>query len=166
MTDPNLHHLDREKASQLALIMSSGCPAEQAMGYFLPDLDPVDRGPVMRRWLASEAFAKAVERLQGKSWQAMSLEERIRYAIDKHYTEHAYFLYTNNYVSLTGAERQKADTCRAVLEAKLAGLAGKGNPLDNFWQDLVAGRISLPTGPVAAPILTLPTPPAGGGSES
>ncbi len=161
MSDPNLHHLDSEKAYQLALIMSSGMPAEDAMGYFLPDLDPIDRGPVMRRWLASENFAKAVNRLQGKAWQEMSLEERIRYAIDKHYTEHAYYLYTHNYASLTGADRQKADTCRQVLEAKLAGMAGKMDALNSFWSDLVGGKIKLPVATTPA----LPAPPFGAGSN-
>lgn len=166
MTDPNLHHLDADKAHQLALIMSSGMPAAEAMGYFLPDLDPVERAPVMRRWLASEAFARAVNKIQGKSWQQMSLEERIRFSIDKHYTEHAYYLYTHNYAELSGNERQKADICRSVLEAKLSGMAGKMDALNSFWSDLVGGKLKLPQQLPAMASMPAPTPPFGGGSES
>jgi hypothetical protein len=74
-------------------------------------------------------------------WQEMSLQERIQYAIDKHYAEMAYFLYSRNYADLQGAEKAKADTCRMTLEAKLAGMAGKLDALSQFYADLASGKI-------------------------
>jgi hypothetical protein len=130
-------------------VLSSGMPPEDAMAYFLPDMDPVDRLAVMRRWLPSANLQHAIRALQGKSWTEMDLQERIKISIDKHYTEVAYFLYTHNYASLTGADKTKADTCRQVLEAKLAGMAGKTDALSSFWNDLVSGKVKL-NGPAMA----------------
>ena len=79
----------------------------------------------------------------GKSWQEMSLEERIHFSIDKHYSEMAYFLYSHNYSQLVGTDRQKADICRQALEAKIAGTAGKMGPLEQFWADIKTGKVTL-----------------------
>jgi hypothetical protein len=81
----------------------------------------------------------------------MSAEERIRFAIDKHYNEMAYFLYSHNYGELSGPDKAKADTCRQALEAKLAGTAGKFTPLDEFWNDMRAKLAAQRAGPVALP---------------
>ena len=95
------------------------------------------------KWLQTKVVQDAIVALQGKDWTQMTAEEKIRTAIDKHYTEMAYYLYSRNYVDLSGAEKTKADTCRTALEAKLAGTAGKLSAVETFWSDVVAGRIKL-----------------------
>lgn len=138
----------REQASQFVILLSAGLPASDAIRYFLGD-EP-DGGwteaaiqRFLARWAAHPSVAAAQKRLMGKEWQELSAEERIKYALDKHYAEMAYFLFANNYGSIGGADKVKADTCRGVLETKLAGMAGKLDPLSNFLQDIMAGRVKL-----------------------
>lgn len=133
----------RAEAHELALMLAAGLPGEEAVVYFF-EL-PEDAIAARKDWLASHELAAAIETLQGKKWQAMSSDERIQLAIDKHYNELAYFLYSRNYVTLTGADKAKADTCRVALEVKLAGMAGKGDPLTRFWDDVRSGRVTLGT---------------------
>lgn len=134
-----------ETAHQLAVMVTSGMPTREAIRYFLPE--GISEGLAAKQheaWIGSKEYARAVQRLQGKPWQEMSLEERIQHSIDKHYSELAYFLYSRNYAELTGHERAKADTCRQVLEAKLAGLSGQQDGLTRWWADVQAGRAKLP----------------------
>lgn len=153
-----------EQARQFALILSSGMPSEEVIRYFLPDdaateLTPTFISNLHNKWMSSADVQRAIKQVQGKSWQEMSLEERIKFSVDKNYTEMAYFLYANNYASLTGADKIKADTCRTTLETKLAGLAGVLNPLEHFLKDFTTGKISLPTIrvlPAEGPLKSIP----------
>lgn len=133
----------KEQAQQFALMLSSGMPSRDAIRYFLPEGE-VTEGMIARQhdvWMRSKEVSAAVQALQGRPWQEMRVEERIKLAIEKHYSEMAYFLYSHNYAELVGAEKQKADTCRNALEVKLAGLAGKLDPLSRFYDDLISGKI-------------------------
>ena len=135
----------KEDALQLALMLNSGMPSLDAMRYFYPDDDPERVRFEHDRWLRTRSVQSAIKTVQnGKSWQDMSLDERVKFAVDKHYSELAYFLYTNNYTLLSGQDRQKADICRAALEAKLAGTAGKMDALTSWMEDIRAGRVKLP----------------------
>ena len=49
----------------------------------------------------------------------------------------------HNYSDLNGAEGQKADTCRQVLETKLAGLSGKMDAMSRFMEDVVNKKVRL-----------------------
>lgn len=134
-----------EEALQFAMMLDSGMPSTEAIRYFHnPDGESEFNIKVIHdAWMRSQQVKKAVLQLQGKMWQEMSVEERIKYAINKHYSEMAYFLYAHNYASLTGADKTKADTCRAVLETKLAGMAGKMDALTRFYDDVANGRVKL-----------------------
>lgn len=135
----------KQEALQLALMLTAGMPTLDAVRYFYPDDEPERVKFEHDRWLRSNHVKSAVKTVQnGKSWQEMSLDERIKFAIDKHYSELAYFLYTNNYATLTGADRQKADVCRAALEAKLAGTSGKMDALTSWFDDVKSGKVKLP----------------------
>ena len=119
------------------------------MGYFLPpSTDATELKLTLTSWLASSAIKGAILKLQGKSWQDMTLDEKISYSVDKTYAEMAWFLYSHNYSQLMGAEKAKADTCRVALEAKLAGNAGKLGPIESFWQDIKSGKVQLKGLPV------------------
>lgn len=150
MIDANSDRPSKDEALQLALMINAGMPTLEAMRYFYPEDDPERVKFEHDRWMRSSHVKAAVKHVQyGKNWQEMSLDERIKFAVDKHYSELAYFLYTHNYATLSGAERQKADICRAALEAKLAGTAGKMDALTSWFDDVKTGRVKLPT--VAVP---------------
>lgn len=136
----------REQADHFALMLASGMPSMEVMSYFLPESSgPQEIEFAHNRWVRSKEIQAAILRLQGKAWQELPLEDRIRLAIERHYSEMAYFLYTHNYGSLSGSEKQKADTCRQALEAKIAGMAGKMDAITRFWDDVQSGKISLKT---------------------
>lgn len=150
--------LTQEIAFQFAVMLTSGMPAEDAIRYFIPEDDPDPLGTAkttLSKWLRSTHVKQALKTLQGRSWQDMSGEERIKSALDLHYNQLAYFLYSHNYASLVGADKAKADTCRQALEAKLAGMAGKGDFLSRFFDDVQSGRVKLV--PPASPIKVLPS---------
>lgn len=130
-----------EQAFQFAVMLSSGVPSKEAIPYFYPDVPAEDYPAILKLWLKSAAVSAAIEKLQGKRWQEMSLDDRIKYAIEKQYAEMAYFLYSRNYAELGGADKSKADTCRTTLEAKLAGMAGKLDALSQFYQDMRDGKV-------------------------
>lgn len=136
-----------DTAVAFATMLSAGCPPGEAVRYFLPTdeggLAPSFVSAMAEKWLTHSLVQRAIKKLQGGDWTELTAEGRIRLAIDKHYTEMAYFLYSRNYVDLTGQEKSKADTCRAALEAKLAGTAGQASALELFWADVTAGRVSL-----------------------
>lgn len=141
--------LNADIAWQFALMLQSGMPVSDIMCYFLPDSSEGERNSIAAGWTRSKLLQEAVNKLNGKEWEKMSMEERIQKSIDKHYSELAYFLWTRNYSQVSGLDKTKADTARSVLETKLAGLAGQRNPLEAFWADLKSGKVNLPNGPLA-----------------
>lgn len=136
-------NVTKDQAYQFAVMLSAGVPGGEAIRYFFPDENPTSQKAWLEKWMRSEEVQKAIILLQGKSWEKMSTEEKIQFAIDKHYVEAAYFLYSHNYAELVGADKTKADTCRQVLETKLAGMAGKMDALSQFWADITNGKIKL-----------------------
>lgn len=135
--------MDKLIAEQFALMLGSGMPPAEIIPYFLPDEQPDLQKATLAKWLKSKELQAAVRHNQGKGWPEMSVEEKLRFSIDKHYTEMAYFLYSHNYSELQGSEKTKADTCRQALEARLAGMAGKVDALSRFFDDLSSGRLSI-----------------------
>lgn len=137
---------DRDTAMQFAIIISSGMPHAEAIRYFYPDEEnPTNLRALLNQWLKLDVVKEAILALEGKAWQERTLEEKIKFSIDKHYSELAYFLYSHNYAELEGAARAKADVCRQTLETKLAGMAGKMDALSSFWADVASGKLNLAT---------------------
>ena len=132
-----------EQAEQFVQMLMAGLPSNIAITYFFYD---EQAAAVHDRWVKSRAVQLATKKLQGnKNWQDMTTDERIQRSLDKQYNEMAFFMYSNNYATLTPAERQRADICRQTLEQKIAGMAGKLNPLVQFYEDLKSGRVKVPT---------------------
>lgn len=140
--------LTKEIALQFALMVNSGMPPLEALAYFFPDLDPQTLAEQLRVWTRDPQYQEATLTLQGKAWQKMSLDERMKYSVDKHYAECAYFLYSHNYATLMGSDKQKADTCRVVLETRMAGNAGKNDPMSKWIADIASGSVKLPALPM------------------
>jgi hypothetical protein len=136
----------KDQAEQFALMLSVGLPPNEAILYFIPEEDASDPSLVVAyrdRWLSSPQVRAELNRLQGGSWEAMPLQARIQTALDKHYAEKAYFLYSHNYSELSGAELSKAQEARKVLEAKMAGTSGKVDALSQFLDDLRTGKAKV-----------------------
>lgn len=131
----------------------SGVPPEDALRYFLDEdvvVDSLTLTQWAKVWQKSRLVLAALVGLQGGDWATLSPQQRIQLALDKTYNEMAYLLYTRNYAAESNPNvKQKMDTCRTSLEAKLAGTAGKLNSLEEFFADLKSGKLKLNT-PVAA----------------
>ena len=135
-----------DEATQFALMLKSGMPSISIIAYFYDDVDAHTLRAEHERWVRSKRILAAIRRVQGKGWEEMNLTEQITFSSDKHYAELAYFLYSHNYSELSSsADVTNADTCRKVLEAKLAGTTGKLSPLETWFQDIKDGRVILPT---------------------
>lgn len=132
-----------EEAFQFAMLLQAGLPASEAITYFVETSDPAELGETLQKWLRSRAVKRSLLRLLKRPWHEMSLDEKIRHALDFHYASLAYFLFSHNYSEAGQADKAKADTARAALEAKVAGMAGKSDALSRFIEDLNAGRLSL-----------------------
>jgi hypothetical protein len=143
-------------------MMNAGMAPDQAIIYFLGDGDwtPGAINAVLDRWLGSQAVKRAWKVVMGGAWQDLDLDRRIGFALDKHYSELAYFLYTHNYSSVGGSDLTKANTARGVLETKVAGMAGKGDALTQFMAELQSGKLKL-----GQPLKVLPAPSSGSGPE-
>jgi len=148
----------KEQALHFALLLGSGMPSYDAIRYFLPPDEPNVAEQTIKAlhdgWMKSSALKTALLQVQGKAWQDRTMEEKIQFAINKHYTELAYFLYSHNYVDTTGTDLTKINQARQVLEAKLAGMAGKMDALTRFWDDVTTGRVKLE--PVKPTVNVLP----------
>lgn len=142
-----------EQAIQFAVMLQAGLPAADAIAYFTDSADPLELAHMLEAWRRSRAVKRAMLSLMGKPWQGMSLDERIRYALDIHYAQLAYLLYSSNYAEVGSNDKSKLDTARVALEQKLAGLAGKGDALSEFFADLKSGKVKLNPVPVPLPKL-------------
>jgi len=149
------------EAHQYALMLHVGLPVQEAIQYFLSDeerLHEVMIAGMMEKWNRSKLVREEVTKLLGKGWEEMSLDERVGVAIDKHYAEMAYFLFSHNFGELGGADWSKSMEARKVLEAKMAGTSGT-NPMEDFWRDIKSGKIQLGRAiPVPAPETHLQDP--------
>lgn len=136
--------LTAPEAETFALLLLAGAPARVAATYFAgPGADDEDLQDAANQWSdQSEVKQELLKLTGGVPWHRLSDEERLQLAMKKHYAEMAFFLWTHNYGELSGGDRQKADTCRESLERKLAGTAGKGNALDQFYEEVI-GRYKM-----------------------
>lgn len=142
-----------EQARAFALMLTHGLPGIDAIAYFFPDEEDVallqhDLGA----WGRCAAVRRAFKQVQGGEWHELAPAQQIELAINKHYCELAYILYANNYAELEGLMKQKADTARVALEAKLAGNAGKMDALSAWMDDIRTGKVKL-GGTKALPVL-------------
>lgn len=133
-----------EEADAFALMLQSGLPAGDAICYFTDSSDPVVVGQMVQNWQRSRLVKKAIRQLMGKNWQDMTPEEKLKTAIDKHYTDLAYMLWSRHYLEADAGMKGKLDSARTAIEAKLAGQAGRTDALTRFFDDISSGRLNLP----------------------
>jgi|TARA_R100001086_G_scaffold199110_2_gene115380 hypothetical protein len=132
--------LTQAEAQQFAQIVLSGAPIPEAVRYFWDVTLTEDQAARYEQaWPRQPEVVAAVEAQSGGApWHLLTDGVRWERALQKHYNELAYFLWTTNYAECVGAEKIKADTCRAAMEAKVAGMAGRESPLATFYHELLA----------------------------
>lgn len=133
-----------QQAGEFALMLLAGLPARDAIDYFVSVEDPMELAGVLKAWMKSSTVRAAIRRLEGKPWQHLSVEERMQSALNTHYSQLATLLRTSNYIEAGPGEKTKMDSARQALEAKIAGQAGRGDALSQFFSDITAGRVKLP----------------------
>lgn len=132
---------DESAALQFAVMLQAGLPAAEAILYFTDETDPGVLRDLTSKWMRSRAVKKAMATLMSRPWQDMTLDERCRYALDHHYSQLAYILFSSHYGEVGQVDKAKLDTARQAIEAKLAGLAGKTDALSQFFADLNSGKL-------------------------
>jgi hypothetical protein len=140
---------DDSSALQFCIMLAAGLPATEAITYFTDERDPGTLSAMLRSWTRSRTVRKAQTALLGRSWTEMTLDERIKAALDQHYSGLAYLLHSSNYLEANAADKAKLDSARQALEAKLAGTAGKTDALSQFFADINSGKVKLQRPPVA-----------------
>lgn len=133
-----------EQAFAFAIMLQAGLPASDAIRYFSDSTDTAELSRVLAEWRSDREVAKAQLKLMGKAWQDMSLDERIKTGLNQHYSALAYVLFSMHYAEVSSHDKQKLDSARAALEAKVAGTSGKVDALSRFYEDVSSGRLNLP----------------------
>lgn len=122
-----------QQAYDLAKLLRAGVPQPDALAYVLgPGLDPRSASAILFTWLRSPALRDALATLNGGAWPTLAPEARLDVALDKHYAEMAYFLYTHDFEQATGPELRKLDTARQALEAQRTGKLQANSPFMKF----------------------------------
>lgn len=121
------------QAYEFAKLLRSGVPQPDALAYIVgPGLDPHTTHSALTLWLRSPAVRDALALLNGGAWPALAPEARLDVALDKHYAEMAYYLYTHDYDQATGPELRKLDTAREALEQQRTGRLQQNSPFMKF----------------------------------
>lgn len=133
-----------DQAMAFATMLLSGLPAQDAILYFIDvELSPLELAQMLSRWRTHYLVKRSMTTLMGKPWQKLSDEERHVLALRNHYNQLAYVLWNSHYADAQGNDKQKLDTARQALEAKVAGTAGKNDPLTQFFADIESGKVKL-----------------------
>jgi hypothetical protein len=135
---------DETQAFQFATMLHAGLPPSSAILYFIESEDPAEIALIVGKWQRSRLVKKASASLMGGNWHEKSTDEMMKYALDAHYRQLSTLLVTTNYIEANQGEKGKLDSARSSLEAKVAGQAGRGDALSQFFEDLRSKKIALP----------------------
>jgi hypothetical protein len=111
--------------------------------YFTDADDPGEVQLLLRKWQRSLMVKRAIASLMTKPWEEMTLDEAMREGLENHYRQLATLLHVENYLEAEPQMKGKMDSARCALEAKLAGSAGKMDPINQFFADVRDGRVKL-----------------------
>ncbi len=152
--------LTRELADQFVKCLSAGLPAATAFAYCAPDVsDPRHASTALAKWLNDPLLVLAVNALNGGEWHELEPDRRLEVALDKHFAELAYYLWSHNFAVSDGAELAKLIEARKAITEKMKLDSGEGEdtPFVKAMRDLVSGAL----GDAAPPLHTaipVPTP--------
>lgn len=143
-----------DQARAFAIMLQAGVPASDAIRYFTDSAEPTELALMLRDWTSSRAVASATRAIEGSAWEDLSLEQKCTRARDMHYAGLAYYLYRTHYAEVGPTDQAKLDKARAAVDAFLAGRAGNSDPLSEFFNDLMAGKLkaNAPSQQVLPPV--------------
>ena len=139
MAAQTIRRLTDTEGREFALMLLAGAPvADIVPDFWNSPGDEQTRIACEQLWPQQPEVREAIEALAGgQPWHQLSDEARWELALQQHYSELAYILWTTNYAEAEGPTRTKVDTCRTAIEAKVAGMAGRDSPLAQFYHDLL-----------------------------
>jgi hypothetical protein len=131
-----------EQAALFALMIDSGLSPRAALAHFCEDTAvPAAVEELALRWSRSSAVHTAARALRGQDWHRLSLVERMRAGLNKHYSQLAFMLVScDDYNALDGPHAAKHDRARAALELKIASSSGQDDAGTRFWEEFVAQK--------------------------
>lgn len=151
---PHKPALTIEMARSFVQLLMAGVTAIEALRFLSPEYWQYCTRDQRRNWLvevqASSFVADETDRHNEGAWQDLESADRLRIALDKHFAEMAYFLFTHNFAD-PSADRAKMTEAREAIVAKIEqGEGGGGNAFDTFLKAL-ADRTDLTHPPTLAP---------------
>lgn len=141
-------------ATVYAQMLHAGCPPLLATEYMAPQLSKEVLKATTRLWVADVLVQQAVEQLIGGAFITLPPERRYQLALEKHLSELAFFLHSNNFNDAAGKDGlEMFKQAREVLKAELKGGTDESDPMQAFARfalDMVKLQVAEKT--AASPI--------------
>lgn len=154
MVLPTKPLLTEPLAADFVKLLLAGVTPIEALRFLQPAYWAYCNAHQRRAWLtevqASSLVADETDRLNEGAWQDIEAGDRLRLALEKHYAEMAYFLYTNNFAD-PSADRAKMTEAREAIVAKIEAGDGKGGSVFDVFLQKLAGRADLAEPPRLPP---------------
>lgn len=120
-------------ASVYAQMLHAGCPPLLATEYVAPQLSKEELKATTRLWMGDTLVKAAVEQLIGGAFITLPAEKRYELALQKHLSELAFFLHSNNFNDAAGKDGlEMFKQAREVLKAELKGGTDESDPMQAF----------------------------------
>ncbi len=97
-----------------------------------PELVPEAAEETAAAWERDAVVEARQRELMGGEWRTLTSQQRMVYALRKHYNQIAFFVATGNWGEATGAELTKLNVGRDVLE-KAGATLPKLDPAAEVW---------------------------------
>ena len=140
--------LTSETAYEFVQLLHAGLSGLDALAFIAPEYREALAGDAAKsqawllQWSRSRLVLEAATTLNHGQWHKLDAEARLAIALDKHYAELAYFLYTHDWATLQGLDLSRATDARTALAKKLEGReASDDSPMLAFMRALQEGNV-------------------------
>lgn len=135
-------------AYEFVQLLHAGLGGRDAMAFLAPEWaaamvkEPGKLDAVVTAWARSRLVLAAATKLNHGAWHHLDPEARLAVALDKHYAELAYFLYTHDWATLDGTDLRRATDAREAIAKKLEGRTdADDSPMMAFMRALQDGSV-------------------------
>lgn len=142
--------LTADTAYEFVKLLHAGLSGLDALAYIAPDYlgtiaeDADAQRALLTAWARSRLVLEATTKLNSAPWQSLDPEARLQIALDKHYAELAYFLYTHDWSEAEGTDLKKATDAREALAKRLEGSdSTTDSPMAAFMRAVQSGEIRM-----------------------
>lgn len=153
-------NLTSAKAREFALLLASGVDPLNALRYMAPSAFDRMADDERTDWLNALAgdrlVLRAVNELNGAEWHHLDADKRLQLALDKHFSELAYLLYTTSYRTAEGSILRKIDNAAERLMKYLTESDGGGEGADSGWRAFVGEIMKQYESSTSPPTLPVP----------